>query len=253
MAFSLRFGNFLLEGCSVFQGSSPYRVTQHHFPRRPGSIAPRVPALDSKRISLQGEVWKDSEAQIIQYFELLGKKLDAGRDRLYLRDDNRFLNAVSDTFDWTFNAGKRPDIMAAYSLGFIADDPFWYAPQHSEQIETLTGAGTALTFAITNNGGARTPPVIQVTRTDPASDQMDVIITQTSTGFFLKWAGLLPDGATVVFDCVNRRVTALGGNGLAAFTGNIRIELEPGLNNFIYSGPGNVEIVVAWHERWAQS
>ena len=252
MAFDLRFGNFTLEGVSVFQGASPYRVTQHRFPRRPGSIAPRVPAKDSKRISLQGEVWKDSAAQIIQYFELLGKKIDAGLDRLYLRDDERFLNAVAEDFGWTFNANRRADICANYSLAFVADDPHWYAPEPSEQTETV-GATNSYTFSVTNDGGARTPIVFQITRTDPANDQANITITQTTTGLHMTWTGSLPSGGVVTFDGVNRRVLAMGSNGLPQFTGTIRMELEPGLNNFQYDGPGNVEIVIAWHERWGQS
>ena len=252
MSFSLRFGDFTLEGCAEFRGSSPYRVTEHRFPRRPGTIAPRVPAKDSKRVTLRGEVWKDSESQIISYFELLGQKLDAGRDRLYLRSDDRYLNAVAEAFDWSFIAGRSADTVAAYNLGFVADDPHWYAPQHSEQTETVGAVNTA-TFSVTNAGGARTPPVIEVTRTDPANDQADVIITHTTTGLFMKWAGSLPDGNIVTFDCVNKRVTASGSNGLTTFTGTLRLELEPGLNNFQYDGPGNVSIVIAWQERWGQS
>lgn len=252
MSFNLRFGDFVLEGCALFNGRSPYRVTQHRFPRRPGTIAPRVPAMDSKTIRLTGEVWKDSEAQIIQYFELLGKKLNNGRDRLYLRDDDRFLYAVPEDFEWNFEARRRPADTAPYSLVFIADDPHWYAPEHSEQTDSVGAANTA-TFSITNNGGARTPPVIQITRTDAANDQPNIKITHTTTGLFLQWAGSLPDGNLLTFDCPNRRVTALGGNGLPNFTGSIRLELEPGVNNFFYEGPGNVDIVTAWHERWGQS
>jgi len=253
MSFSLRFGDFTLDGCAEFHGSSPYRVTEHRFPRRPGTIAPRVPAKDSKRVVLRGEVWKDSEAQIIAYFELLGKKLDAGRDRLYLRADNRYLNAVAEAFDWTFTAGHRPDICATYNLGFLADDPYWYAPQHTEQVEAV-GATNTYAFAVSNSGGARTPPVIEVTRTDPANDQADITLTHTTTGQFMKWSGSIPVATNAVtFDCVNKRVTALGANGLNAFTGTLRLELEPGVNNFLYAGPGNVSIVIAWQERWGQS
>lgn len=252
MSFSVRFGDFTLDGIADWQGSSPYRVTQHRFPRRPGAIAPRVPAKDSKRISLQGEVWKDSEAQIISYFRLLGKKLDAGRDRLYLRDDNYYLNAVAESFDWTFSSIRSPETVAKYSLAFVCDDPHWYAPQHSEQTESVGAVNTA-TFAVTNNGDARTPAVIQITRTDPANDQANITLTHTTSGLFMTWAGSLPDGQSIIFDSVNQRVTALGGNGLTAFSGTIRIELEPGLNNWEYVGPGNVDIVIAWQERFGQS
>ena len=252
MSFNLRFGTFVLEGCSEFKGASPYRVTQHRFPRRPGTIAPRVPAKDSKTIQLVGEVWKDSEAQIVQYFELLGKQLDAGRDKLYLRDNDRFLFSVVEHFDWDLAAIRRADVCAKYNLTFVADDPHWYAPTHSEQTTNI-GAINTLSFSITNNGGARTPPVFQMTRISSANEQADVMLSHTTTGLFMKWAGSLPNGTVLAFDCVNKTVTALGSNGLATFTGTLRIELEPGLNNFTYTGPGNVTLVSAWHERWGQN
>lgn len=247
--FDLRFGDFTLDGCSELQGDARWRINEHRFPRRPGTIAPRVPARDANRIPLRGEIWKDSEAQIIQYFELLGKKLDGGRDRLFIRDNNRFLNAVAEFFNWRFVATRRPDVTAAYDLGFYCDDPFFYASAVSAQTETVGAANTA-TFSVTNNGGARTSPAFQVKRTSSANDQADITITHTTTGLFLKWEGTLPDGNIVTFDTANRRVTALGANGLNNFTGSIMLELEPGLNNFQYDGPGNVGIVIAWHERW---
>jgi len=252
MSFNLRFGNLVLEGAREIAGSDPSRVTRHYFPRKPGSIAPRVPAPDSKTINLQGEIWKDSEAQVIAYFEQLGTKFLNGRDRLYLRDNDRYLNAVKEGFNWRFVAERNPLVCAIYSLQFFADDPFFYAPQHSEQTETV-GAVNTYTFSVTNNGGARTPAVIEVARTDPANDQADVIVTHTTTGLFMKWAGSLPDGNILTFDCVNTRVTASGAPGLPNFTGTLFWALEPGLNNFQYDGPGNVSIVIAWQERWGQS
>lgn len=249
MAFNIRFGSMTLDGIYDVKISSPYRVARHIFPRRQGSIAPRVPAKDGKTILLQGDLWKDNEAQVKQYFELLGKLLDGGRDRLYLRDDDRFINAVPEPVDQEFNAATVPTEHVSYSLGFFADDPYSYAPTQSEQPETV-GAVNTYTFSVTNNGGARTPAVFQITRTSNADEQADVRLEQTTTGLFLKWAGTLPSGSSLIFDCVNRRVTALGSNGLGSFTGQIRMELEVGLNNFQYDGPGNVTISIAWLERW---
>ncbi len=249
MAFSLRFGSFVLDGIYDWHLSSPYRATRHYFPRRQGSIAPRVPAKSEKTVILQGDLWKDSHAQVKEYFKLLGKQLDAGRDRLILEDDNVFLNAVPETFEQGIQAGAVPDLHVPYTVGFVADDPYWYTPTQSEQTETV-GAVNTKTFSITNTGGARTPAIFQVTRTSDANEQADIRIEQTTTGLFLKWAGTLPSGSSLIFDCVNRRVTALGSNGLGNFTGQIRMELEVGLNNFQYDGPGNATIVIAWLERW---
>jgi hypothetical protein len=94
MAFALKFGSLTLDGIHTWQVSNPYRVTRHVFPRRQGSIAPRVPAKDSKTIICEGDLWKDSRAQVKEYFRLLGQIADAGRERLVLEDDNSFMNAV---------------------------------------------------------------------------------------------------------------------------------------------------------------
>lgn len=246
MGFNVRFGSMTLDGVYEVSISSPYRVARHQFPRRQGSIAPRVPAKDGKTVILRGDLWKDSEAQVKQYFELLGKLLDAGRDRLYLRDDNRYLNAVPEPVEQNISASLVPTLHVPYSLGFFADDPYWYAPTQSEQAETV-GAVNTKTFSVTNNGGARTPAVFQVTRTSNSNDQANVKIEQTTTGLFLEWTGgTLPAGSSLIFDCVNRRVTALGGHALGQFSGQIRMELEVGLNNFQYTGPGNASISIAW-------
>jgi hypothetical protein len=249
MAFALKFGSLTLDGIRSWDVDNPYRATRHHFPRRQGTIAPRVPAKDAKTIICEGDLWKDNRAQVKEYFRLLGKIGDAGRERLVLEDDNNFMNAVLEGVDQNLDAAAVPDVHVPYTLRFVADDPFVYSADQQEQTETV-GAVNTYTFSITNNGGARTPAVFQITRTDPANEQADVRLEQTTTGLYLQWAGTLPNGSSVIFDCVNRRVTALGSKGLSTFTGQIRLELEVGLNNFAYSGPGNVTIVAAWLERW---
>jgi small nuclear ribonucleoprotein (snRNP)-like protein len=249
MAFALKFGSITLDGIRTWSVSNPYRVTRHYFPRRQGSIAPRVPAKDAKTIICEGDLWKDNRAQVKEYFRLLGKAGDAGRERLVLEDDDAFMNAVLEGVEQRLEAGTAPDVHMPYTLRFVADDPFIYSASQQEQTETV-GAANTLTFSITNSGGARTPAVFQVTRTSDADEQANVKLEQTTTGLFMQWAGTLPNGSSVIFDCVNRRVTALGSNGLSTFTGQIRLELEVGLNNFAYTGPGNVTIVAAWLERW---
>jgi hypothetical protein len=249
MAFALKFGSLTLDGIRSWDVDNPYRATRHHFPRRQGTIAPRVPAKDAKTIICEGDLWKDNRAQVKEYFRLLGKIGDAGRERLVLEDDNNFMNAVLESVHQRLDASTAPDVHMPYTLRFVADDPFIYSADQQEETETV-GAANSLNFSLTNNGGARTPAVFQITRTDPANEQANVKIEQTTTGLYLQWAGTLPTDSSVIFDCVNRRVTALGSNGLGNFTGQIRLELEVGLNNFAYTGPGNVTIVVAWLERW---
>ena len=256
MAFSIRFGNLELEGIAHFQGSSPYRVTQHRFPRRPGSIAPRVPALDAKRTVLQGELWKDSEAQIITYFETLGNRLDAGRDKLYLRDNDRFLNAVLDSLDWSYSAERVPTLMAQYTCGFVSDDPYWYDPT-SHSATGSTPDNSAFSVACTNNGGAQTPPIIEIIVSAGALTGTQTI-TNSTTGLSFSWLGTA-DNTTILFDCRNSKVTIGAANGLPGFTPNF-FNLVSGVNNirwdFVQSVAQPIPTVtmnISWLERWSQA
>ena len=172
---------------------------------------------------------------------------DLGRDRLVLWDDNRYLNAVKEDFNYSFVSSKLPSYRADIEIDFLADDPFWYAPTTSNSTANLTGTGV---FSITNNGRARTPPVFEIIRS-AGTDSNDVILTNTTTGLWVKWVGTFVVGNKLVFDMVNRRTLMAGALALNATLGSINFHLEPGLNNFNYQGPGNVSITTAWNERWS--
>lgn len=250
MAFSIRFGSLTLDGCSDFAVTANSRVTEHRFPRRPGSIAPRVPAADSKHVVIGGDIWKDSENDLVSYLDSLNQTLtDQGRNKLYLRDSNRFLNAVKSGFSHQFLAAEAPAWHAKFGIEFVIDDPYWYSPTPETDSQTV-GAVNLLTWTVANDGKARTPPVIELVRTSAANDQADVLITNTTTGLYMKWAGTFINGSKLIFDTVNKRVTSAGGNGLNNFTGTFLL-LEPGNNNLRYDGPGNATILTTWQERFS--
>jgi hypothetical protein len=251
MSFDLKFGNFTLEGTGDLNGNNPYRITEHFVPRRSGSITPRTPTKSSKQISMQGEIWRDNTTQIRDYFDGLQTKLDGGVDRLVLRDDGRFLHALvaQPGLGWSFRAASAPAQHAFYNLQFLAADPYWYAPTEQSDPQTV-GAVNVLTFSITNNGGARTPIVMELLRTGTGQSKFDDIITNTTTGLYMRWNGTFLNGSRLIFDSVNKRVTIGGGNGLRDFQGTF-LELEPGVNNLRYDGPGNATINTAWMERWS--
>lgn len=250
MSFSIRFGNLSLDGCVDFAIASNSRVSDLRFPRRPGSIAPQVPAADSKRISISGETFQDSEALMISYLDSLNAALtDQGRSRLFLRTNDRYVFAVKTGFNHSFSAQRLPLLRAGFAIEFLADDPYWYGLTESSDVQTLVAANLK-TWAVTNNGGTRTPPVIEISRTSAANDQANVKITQSTTGQYMQWTGSLASGTKLLFDCVNSRCSVAGGNGLNAFSGSF-FNLESGLNNLRYDGPGNVTITTNWRERWS--
>jgi phage-related protein len=248
--FQIRFGSLSLDGFHEWSEDIPSRVTESRFPRRPGSIAPRVPVPDSRIISLVGDIIKDSETELKAYLENLNQSLsDLGRNRLYLRDDNRYINAVKRGLRYQYIAAETPAKHVRCFLEFLCDDPYWYSSTDSSDQQTV-GATFVWTWSITNNGKARTPLVMQIDRTSAGGQKFDTIITHTTTGIYQRWNGSLGNGSRLIFDAVNNRVIINGGNGLKDFQGRL-IYLELGLNNFRYDGPQNVIITSAWTERWS--
>lgn len=250
MSFSVKFGALTIDGCTEWTQNNRRRIVEHRFPRRPGAIGPQAAAKDAKEITLNCEVFKDTDTEIRDYFDTLETYLDQRLDKLYLRDDNRFLWAIGELVPISYRANSDPAKHAFYNLRFVAHDPYWYdgATQSNSQ---NVGAANALNWQITNGGGIRTPPVVEITRTSAAQDQQDVLITNTTTGLYLRWNGTLASGSKLIFDIVNKRVTVGGGNGLVNFQGTLNWELESGLNNLRYDGPGNVTIDTVWLQRWA--
>lgn len=250
MSFSVRFGSLTIDGCTEWTQNNRRRIIEHRFPRRPGAIGPQAAAKDAKEITLNCEVFKDSDTEIRDYFNNIETFLDQRLDKLYLRDDNRFLWAIGELVPISYRANSDPAKHAFYNLRFVAHDPYWYDGVTQTDTQNL-GAGNVLTWPITNNGGVRTPPAIEINRTGAGQQKFDVIITNTTTGLYLRWNGSLGAGSKLIFDVVNKRVTIGGGNGLTDFQGTLNFELEPGVNNLRYDGPGEVTIDTAWLQRWA--
>lgn len=249
MAFQIQFANLVLDGFEEWGEQNDSRIQEHRIPRRQGSLAPQVPAVDSRQISLRGELWGISEADLKSKLKTLRNTLAYGRGRLIEYDDGAFLNVIKANFRNTFRAARMPSECVGVSLDFLADDPYWYSATDKSPVNALTGVID--TFSVTNEDLAPTPPVFEITRQAGGADWADVTLTQTTTSLFLKFAGLLAIDQTLIFDCVNRRVMLSGADVLHAFVpGSIDMELVPGVNNFEYKGPANVSILTHFRERW---
>lgn len=250
MSYALAFAGFTLDGFHELHESLSWRISESVFPRRPGSIAPRVPAQNSTPITLVGDVWKNDQAALESYFDDLRNTLATlGRDRLVKLDNGRFAKVVAARLTIDEMAAEAAHVHRKCAIDFLADEPYWYAASASSQTDNLTG--TTATFSITNNGKARTPPIFEIIRSS-GTDLADVVLTNSTTSLFLKWSGTLEVGKKLIFDCVNARVIYAGGDAMNSFVpGSINLNLEPGLNNFSYHGAGNVSITTAWHERYS--
>jgi hypothetical protein len=250
VTYQLQFAGVTLDGFHEWRERHPSRVIEHTFPRHPGSVGPVTAAPGARNITLVGDVWKDTAAELETYLDELRHILtDLGRDRLIKTDNNRFLNVIKSELEMADVAGESPALHRRVTIQFLAANPYWYSTTESSQEDNLNG--TSDTFLVQNFGKARTPPVFYCTRS-AGTDQNDVVISNTTTGLFLKWEGTFEVGKVLVFDCVNRRVTYGGADAMNNFVpGSINLNLEPGNNNFAYAGPGEMVITTHWHERWS--
>ncbi len=105
-----------------------------------------------------------------------------------------------------------------------------------------------VTYSLTNNGKASTPPRIEITAN--GCDATDVKITNTTTSLFVRFAGTITNGNTLVIDHAERTVQNGGANGLNDFTGSFW-DLVTGVNNMEYSGPTGHHVKTFWTERYA--
>ena len=206
---------------------------------------PDVAFSDEMIINLQGEVFKDNETALRDYFDDLGAVLmNFGKDRLYLRDDGRFVYAIcTGTAFPEYNAGRAPHRGATFSLEFTAGDPFWYSATEAEDHKI----GTTTTWTITNAGKVRTPVRIHITAV--SAPALDVKVTNTTTGLYMRYRGSIDTGESVVMDGEQYSCKNNGTNDLNQFEGSFFL-LEVGINNLTYSGPAGVNIDVYWRERF---
>jgi len=250
MGYLFKFAEFELEGMKEVSVRQKWRVAEHRAARLQGSITPRVPAEDSRRISLVGEVWKANQPSLEEYLQQLRQALSKGRQRLTKLDYTDFYkNAVCESYEEVYRAERNPTLIVGLQMSFISEEPFWYAASDMTATANLTGISAP--FAVTNNGRASTPPVFRVDRTSAGTEAANVSITNTSTSLNLQWLGSLEVGKPLIFDCKNGRVTYGGADAMNNFIpGQIFQKLEPGVNNFQYAGSGNVTVSTFWTQRW---
>src|SRR6266576_1543551 len=162
MSIAITFAGMTLDGIAEWGEDIPSRVQAETFPRRHGSSVQRLAFLGARTITLSGEVFKSDETTLKNYLSSLSQTLtDRGRDKLYFRNDNRYLNAIKTGFGYKFSASRPPTMLAQFSIQFLADDPFWYAG-NTDSVLTSNITTSPRTIAVTNNGGTKTPPLIEV-------------------------------------------------------------------------------------------
>lgn len=246
MAFQLKFAGVTLDGVEEWADELRNRIDPETFPRRDGSIVQEAAFKDPIRLRLPYHVSKADEATLKTYLNSLGSLMESGRDKLYLRDDNRYLNAIITGLSRSHRAGDAAALTARGVVEFLIDDPYFYSDTESASAEQNPSASPHI-FSITNSGKARTPVRIEI-KADGVN-VTDVKLTNTTTSLFARFSGTITANNTLVIDCKKRSVQNGGANGLNSFTGSFW-ELEQGVNNLEYIGPVDV-LVTAYHtERW---
>ena len=226
----------------------PSRVLAEDFPRKHGSFVPPIAFLGTRTIRVNCRAVGASEAALKSFLNDLSYKLyRKGRDKLVLRDDSRYLNAIKTAMRLGYKAGEAPAVQALFSIEFLCDDPFWYSTIESS-IATQSIVASPTTFVITHNGPVETPPRIEIKAV--GANRTDVKLSNTTVGLFVRYAGTIVAGQTLVIDCAKKTVANAGVNGLNDFTGTF-FNLEPGAQNLTFEGAQPCDVTVYWTERWA--
>jgi len=245
------FAGLAIDGVTDWGEQLDSRVQSETFPRRHGSIVQSLAFLNPRTVTLSGEVVKADETTLKSYLNSLSQTLtDRGRDRLFFRNDNRYLNAIKTGFGYRFTGGRLPSSIAQFSIQFLADDPFWYNST-TDSVLTSSIVASPTVIPVTNNGGAKTPPLIEIKALGSAVT--DVKIANGTTGQFIRYTGTINAGATLSIDCADFKVVVNGANGLNLIdtASTLNMLLEPGLNNFQYIGPTTgVDVNILWLPAW---
>ncbi len=246
--YNLTFAGMALDGVTEFTPEQPKRVSIERFPRRHGAIVPKTPFKAEKTIAMVFTVDKASEAALKAYLDALGAVLAAGEGQLFLRDDNRFIRCVNTVWSHSYRASEMPATRASGRIEMVAADPFWY-DGGGEKTQAHHGvAASPETFAATNNGGATTPPRMEI-KAVGADKTGTFKLTNTTMGIYIQYVGTILNGSSLVFDSSAYTVSNGGVNGLKDYTGSFW-DLLTGANNIEYSGPTGVDIDIFWTERW---
>jgi hypothetical protein len=251
----VKFADFVIEDVRSWRPSRKNKLSRVALPRRHGTLIADVAFSDELLISLEGEVWKPSETELRDYFANLGARLlNMGKDRLYLRDDGRFLYAIcTGTSFPQFDAQRSSSAAgAAFSLEFTAGDPFWYSGTEQQHLETI--GTTPFNFSVSNNGLVRTPVRVQFTpKVGPFGSATDLRLTNTTTGLAMRYRGSVVINQTLIIDAERASVQNNGVNDINQFEGAFWL-LEPGINNLTYAGPNgslySIQVDVFWRERF---
>lgn len=248
MPYDVTFAGSSIPGILKWHEEMPSRVTPEVFPRRHGSVVQEIAFLGPRTVTISGLVASSSEANLTSYLDGIGRTLtEAGKDKLILRTTSRYLNAIKAGYGFEFNTGEAPDVIAKYTMEFIADDPFWYSPlERIEERPTTTASLT--TFSVVNSGGVKTPPRVEFQAS--SGSVVNVKLTNTTIGLAMQFSGTITNLQTCSIDSAKSQVQNGGANGLNNFVGSFFL-LEPGTNNLQYDGPTGVTVNIHWTERWA--
>lgn len=246
MAFNITYAGSAISGVEMWSEDIPSRVSPEVFPRRHGSILQEVVFLGPRTVRVGGTITGSNETALVDYLNGIGRRTtEAGRAQLVLRDDNRFLRALKAGYSYSFQNHMAPDVLCKFTLDFVADDPFWYAA--TEAVSSVSIAASTTTFSVVNTGTAKTPPRIEFQAV--ANSRQHVKLTNTTIGLFIESSSTIASGTILTTNHDAYTVTLGTSNAIGDFSGSFFL-LEPGNNNFEYTGPTSISARIYWTPRY---
>lgn len=210
--------------------------------------------IEAKSIKLDGEVIGATPTAARTVFDALAKALNSHvrkpngevqRKDLYLFDDRRF-QGVLDNFKPKSRAALKS---IQFSAKFTVPEPYSIATNMTRSKTTLSSSPTTLT--VTTAGTAFARPLIEITAGGANITALTVENLTTDQSF--SFTGTIATTKKLIIDTDFLTVENDGANGLSTFSGDPKMILYPGANEFKITFTGGSTDSVAridWFDRW---
>lgn len=242
-SFSLDDGNTYL--VDDIKADANNVINVHKIPGAQGSIVDEG-ERESLSFKLSGSITASDYDALRTAFDNLKAILYDGIKKFTL-DDDRYIMAQLENFSYNY---KKLRTLITWDATFVAHYPFWLNETETVSDETPTsGVG----YVITNNGNARARCKIEVTA--PAGGISDACKIENQTnGESLQYRGDVAAGKVLEidgqYDTDDQEVLNDGVEAIVDYEGDF-IELEPGENTIIFTGPAGTAVKFTFKDTYA--
>lgn len=235
---------------SEFTPVNRYRGQTLKPARREGSRIPRM-YLEEKQVKVSGMVIGSTAINARSSIDTFNsivqtQKIKFNEDQelkdIYLFDDRLIQGHLSDI---------KIDMKAVlkvmeFDLKYSCPEPFFRDINKTRSANDISTSPAS--FTVTNSGNVLARPVITISATGGSITSLT--LENLTSGQKLSYSGTISTGTALVIDTVNLTVENDGTGDLANFTGDTDMHLDPGDNEFKFTGTNGDYCKIDWYNRY---